>query len=268
GGTFFAGDVLDFVNDGSTMGNISGVYDGAGKLTLTSTGASATTTEWQAALDAVTYSSTSRNPTDFGTDTTGPVTWTANDGILDSTPVTSTVNIAAVDDAPSATAPSTHYSATEQTDLSLKNTGLSVSDVDGGGLAQTETATLSVGEGILTVTAGGSGAIVANSGTSSVQITGTIAQIDALLNTDGTSTVIYNDNIDNPGPNTTLTLHIDDGGHTGTGGPLTADATATIDVTAVEDPPGGGNLGPAPLPRDRRPPGGEPRAHSTRSPNP
>ena len=78
-----------------------------------------------------------------------------------------------------ATAPSVHYSATEQTNLSLKSTGLSVSDVDGG--SGSETLTLSVGQGILTLTAGTSGATVGGNGTSSVTISGTTAQINALL---------------------------------------------------------------------------------------
>ena len=62
------------------------------------------------------------------------------------------------------------------------------------------TVTLSVGEGTLTVAAGGSGAVVSNSGTSSVTISGTVAQINALLNTDATSTVSYIDSSDAPAP--------------------------------------------------------------------
>ena len=46
-------------------------------------------------------------------------------------------------------------------------------------------------------------------------ITGTIAQINALLNTDGTSVVSYIDNTDNPAATATLTLAINDGGKTG-----------------------------------------------------
>src|SRR6185295_3618380 len=96
---------------------------------------------------------------------------------------------------------------------------------------------LSVTEGTLTVTAGGSGAIVTNSGTSSVTITGTIAQINALLNTDGTSTVSYTDGTDDPSASATLTLLIHDNGNTGTGGDHSASDTATINITSVNDPP-------------------------------
>ena len=140
-----------------------------------------------------------------------------------------------MNDAPVATITPTTYSATEQTSLSLKNNGLAVSDVDGN--AGSETVTLSVAEGTLTVTAGGSGATVTNSGTSSVTITGTLAQINALLNTDGTSTVSYIDNTDDPSASAVLTLAINDNGNTG-GGNLTANDTATINITAVNDAPG------------------------------
>ena len=126
------------------------------------------------------------------------------------------------------------YSATEQTSLSLKNNGLSVSDVDAG--SGSLTVTLSVGEGTLTVTAGTSGAAVSNSGTSSVTVTGTVAQINALLNTDATSTVSYSDNTDTPSPSTTLTLSVNDNGNTG-GGALIGNDTATINIAAVNDAP-------------------------------
>ena len=120
--------------------------------------------------------------------------------------------------------------------LSLKNTGLSISDADAGG--GSVTVTLSVGEGTLTVTAGGSGASVSNSGTSSVTINGTVAQINALLNTDATSTVSYIDSSDTPAASTTLSLSVNDNGNTGSGGALPSNiATATINIAAVNDAP-------------------------------
>src|SRR4029077_1712016 len=104
---------------------------------------------------------------------------------------TATINITAVNDAPVATITPTSYAATEQTSLTLKNTGLSISDVDAG--SGSMSVTLAVTEGTLTVTAGSSGAVVTNSGTSSVTITGTVAQINDLLSTNATSTVNYVD---------------------------------------------------------------------------
>src|SRR5207244_113862 len=146
---------------------------------------------------------------------------------------TATINITAVNDAPVATITPTTYPATEQTSLDLKNS-MSVSDADSLGLS--ETVTLSVTEGTLTVTAGTSGATVLNSGSSLVTITGTLAQINALLNTDASSTVSYSDNTDTPAASATLTLSINDNGHSG-GAALTGSDTATINITAVNDAP-------------------------------
>ena len=92
---------------------------------------------------------------------------------------TSTINITAVNDAPMATITPVSYAATEQMGLTLKNTGISISDVDAG--SGSMTVTLSVVEGTLNVTAGTTGAVVTNSGTSSVTLTGTVAQINNLL---------------------------------------------------------------------------------------
>ena len=135
---------------------------------------------------------------------------------------TSTINITAVNDAPVAAITPTEYDGPPNVAINLKSNGLSVSDVDGN--AGSETVTLSVTSGTLTVTTGGSGAGVAGSGTSSVTITGTTAQIDALLNTDGTSTVSF---LDSLGGTKTLTLHIDDNGNTG-GGNLSGQDTASM----------------------------------------
>jgi VCBS repeat-containing protein len=152
-------------------------------------------------------------------------------------PATQTVAITVtpVNDAPVAAITPLTYAATEQTSLTLKGTGLSVSDVDAG--SGSVTATLSVGEGTLTMTAGGSGATVSGSGTSSVTINGTLAQVNALLSSDATSAVSYIDNTDTPSASTVLTLSVNDNGNTGTGGPLSASDTATINITAVDDAP-------------------------------
>ena len=89
------GDVLAFAN---TV-KITGTYAaGTGKLTLSGT---ATKAEYQAALQAVTYSSTSDNPT--ATSASRTLTWQVNDGASAnnlSTTATSTVNVTAVNDAP------------------------------------------------------------------------------------------------------------------------------------------------------------------------
>ncbi|SDN97545.1 VCBS domain-containing protein [Afipia sp. GAS231] len=154
--------------------------------------------------------------------------YTVTDGSLTST-ATVSFNVAAVNDAPVASAPSAHYSATAQRDLSLHNTGLSVSDVDGG--SGIETATLSASQGIITIGAGDSGVTnVTGNGSGSVSFSGTVAQINALLNS-GTGTVVYNDNAGPSAATVALTLAIHDNGNTG-GGDLSASASSTIDVAS------------------------------------
>jgi Ca2+-binding RTX toxin-like protein len=95
---FVAGqDVLSFTNDGSTMGNITGSFNPAtGVLTLTSSGGSATPTQWQAALRAVAYSNSSDNPTT----TTRSVDFVLSNAGVDGSALTSTIQITAVNDAP------------------------------------------------------------------------------------------------------------------------------------------------------------------------
>src|SRR5258707_2673312 len=111
---------------------------------------------------------------------------------------------------------------------------MSVSDVDSvGGI---ETVTLSVTEGTLTVTAGTSGAVVDGSGSNAVTVTGTLAQINALLNTDGTSTVSYIDATDTPSPSATLTLLVNDNGRSG-GRAVPGNGPAANELAAVDDAP-------------------------------
>jgi len=126
------------------------------------------------------------------------------------------------------------YHAIEQTALSLKG-GLAVADADSG--SGIETATVSVDYGILHLAAGTSGATITNNVSGAVTITGTIAQINALLSSDGTSFVTYTANGDAPPGSATLTLLVNDGGNSGSGGALSGSATTTIGITAVNDAP-------------------------------
>ncbi len=162
-------------------------------------------------------------------------TYAASDGLGQSAPATVSLTVNLANLAPSATIASASLNATEQTPLDLKPAGLSISDPDAA--AGVMTVTLSVGEGTLTVAAGSSGAKVTNSGTSAVTISGTTAQIDALLGSDPTSVVTYADNTDAPSVSTSLTLLVHDNGNTGAGGDKSGSASATIVITAVNDPP-------------------------------
>lgn len=76
---------------------------------------------------------------------------------------------------------------------------------------------------------------ISGSGTTSVTLDGTIAQLQNLLDGNSSATIVYHA-INTPSANTTLTLHIDDLGHTG-GGSLTDNDIATLDITAENDDP-------------------------------
>jgi Ca2+-binding RTX toxin-like protein len=95
------------------------------------------------------------------------------------------------------------------------------------------TVTLAVGEGTLTATAGDSGATVGGSGTSSLTITGTIAQINSFLGAASSSTLTYAAS-STPSPGTILTLIVNDNGNTG-GGNLSSNDTAVINITASQN---------------------------------
>ncbi|HEY2248453.1 MAG TPA: DUF4347 domain-containing protein [Bradyrhizobium sp.] len=237
----------------STSGFYTGInvqwnYDSAtGILTLTSADqppTGDTIIDYDHVLQHIQFASTSDDPTNGGAHTTRSITWqvqdaggTANGGQDLSTigpNQTTTLSITASNDTPVAAITPPSYSATEGLPLDLKNNGLSVSDVDGNlGL---ETVTLSVSEGVLNVTAGGTPVVVANSGTNVVTLTGSAADINALLNTDASSTVAYVDNNDVPAASAVLTLTINDNGNTG-GGDLSSTAVTTINITAVDDAP-------------------------------
>ena len=145
------------------------------------------------------------------------------------------ISIAAVNDAPTATITPASYAATEQTNLTLQGTGLSIADVDAGGASVT--ATLSVVSGSLTVSAGGSGASVSGSGSNSVTLTGTLTQINDLLTGNLGATVSYIIGADAPPASDTLTLSVNDGGNSGSGGAQSASDSATISIGAVNDAP-------------------------------
>ena len=88
-------DILDFEN--SSELDIAGSYDaGAGVLTLTSPGGTATLPEWQAVLRTVTYSNTSTTPSTA----TRTITFVVSDGMNNSAGATKIVTITAVNNAP------------------------------------------------------------------------------------------------------------------------------------------------------------------------
>ncbi|MCY4780333.1 MBG domain-containing protein, partial [Sphingobacterium sp. UT-1RO-CII-1] len=94
----FGQDVLEFTNNGTTMGNITAaLYNSAtGLLTLSSAGATANLAQWQAALRAVKYSNSSQNPSTANR----TISFKVHDSGQESVAATKTVSVIAVNDAP------------------------------------------------------------------------------------------------------------------------------------------------------------------------
>lgn len=142
--------------------------------------------------------------------------------------------IEAINDAPVITAPAT-LAADE--DVLTDLTGISFADVDAG--SADVTVTFSVGSGTLSATSAGE-VTVNGSETTELTLVGPIADLNAFIAAGNVGFTTAPDATDD----VTLTVHIDDGGNTGTdpGNSGTADSeaattTVTITVTAQNDAP-------------------------------
>ena len=148
------------------------------------------------------------------------------------------ISVTAVNDAPVNHLPGPQQS---QPDTDHVIAGLSISDADAasGSLATT----LSVDHGTLVVTSAG-GAAVTGSGTDTVLLTGTLAQINTTLG--ALNNVVYHSDTGFIG-NDALTMHTDDGGNTGTGGALSDTDTLALNLGHVLPllPQGDGHFDPA-----------------------
>ena len=132
---FFTGDTLSF----TPSSGITGTYS-SGVLTLTG---SASPAAYQTVLESVTFSSTSQNPTNYGTDLSRTISWTAFDGTLNSTAVTTTLSVAVIA-APVVTTTSSTLSYSELTGPQAIDPGVTVSDFESQNLAS---ATVSISSG-------------------------------------------------------------------------------------------------------------------------
>src|SRR5205085_8305619 len=126
------------------------------------------------------------------------------------------------------------FFATEQVALDLKGT-VAIADVDAG--SGTLTVTLTVAYGHMNVAAGSTGVMLSGPGGPSITVTGTLTQIQAFFSAGSNSMFEYRASTDNPPGSTTLTVTVNDGGNTGTGGALIASDSETIYITAVNDAP-------------------------------
>lgn len=142
---------------------------------------------------------------------------------------TVTLTVAAVNDAPTITAPSA-YAVTE--DILATIGGISFADVDGGTSITTQ-ATLTVSLGTLNATSGG-GVTVAGGGTGTLTLTGSRININAFI---AANNIQYNLGATQT-TDATLNISYNDAGDVGTGGALTANAgPIPLNVTYVNDRP-------------------------------
>ena len=265
-GNFASGqDVLGFVNVPATMGNIAGVYNAAtGVMSLTSAGASATLAQWQAALRAVTYFNSSDNPSTLAR----TVSYTVNDGAASSNTVTSTVNLTAVNDAPVFTGTAGGVTFIENGAAVSLVAGAAVSDLDAanfnGGSVTVSLAVYQAGD-VLSINHQGSGAGQIGVSGTNVQYAGTTfgtfaggAAANLVISLDANATpaavqalmgqLRYASTAEDPTVNGTattraLTVTLNDGGNTGSGGAQTASLAGTITITPLTDAPVIGGAG-------------------------
>lgn len=137
------------------------------------------------------------------------------------------VDVSPVNDAPINVLPTTPQVAQEDQPFVIQ--GLQVKDVDAGN--SPIKITLSVEHGTLTLPAG-SGVTVVGNGTGSLVLTGTLADLNALLS----GGVTYQGNSDFHG-NDALTMVTNDQGNTGSGGALSDTDVLPIEVQPVNDAP-------------------------------
>ncbi|MGL4637889.1 MAG: Ig-like domain-containing protein [Beijerinckiaceae bacterium] len=143
---------------------------------------------------------------------------------------TQSIIVTGVNDAPVNTLPVTGWNVAEDA-ASLTLTGLSIVDIDAA--SGNMTVTLSVDAGSLLASAGG-GVTVSGSGTGSIVLTGTLANLNAYLGGAFAPQFVPSANFNG---SVTLSMTTNDLGNTGAGGALSDTDTRTITVTAVNDAP-------------------------------
>jgi hypothetical protein len=213
---------------GDVVNGITITYDSATQITLSG---ATTASNYQTLLRELIYNNSSENP-----DTTARTIEIAGRDINGNTGATSTatVNMTAVNDDPSATGLPSDVTVTEDTSSNVDLSAITLSDVDAG--SGNITLTLTAGAGTLAATSGGS-VTVSGSGSGEITLTGTLSNVDTFLNT--ASNIKYTGATDATGNDAaTLTVKINDGGNSGTGGGSDVTlGTVNVDITAVNDNP-------------------------------
>jgi hypothetical protein len=233
-GNFASGqDVLAFTNGGS-FGNISGSYDSStGVLTLT--GSTATAEQWQSAIRSVTYA----NSSDAPGEATRTISITVNDGTDNSNTATKDVSVTAVNDDPTSVSTTDsdkngfpiNLAFTEDTSAPLDLRSINLVDVDSGSGNLTLVLTASSGRFSL---AGGTPSSISGNGTGTITLVGTLSQLETYINQPTNIYYTGAANVNGTGEKITVTLN--DGGNSGTGGGTTVTlGDINLTITAVDD---------------------------------
>jgi len=161
----------------------------------------------------------------------GSVTYTVTDfganGPDTSVTGTLTINLAAVNDAPTGVSEPTSIAFTEDTADNLDISAITLGDVDSASLD----VVLTAGSGTMAASDSG-GVTITNSGSSAITLTGSLTDIDTYLNT--ASNIQYTGALDNNGaPATTLTVTADDGDGSG----VVTVATISLNISEINDEP-------------------------------
>jgi hypothetical protein len=214
-------DTLAFTN----QNGISGSWDAtSGVLTLSG---DASLAHYQAALRSVTYTDGSADPTTAAR----YAQFVINDGTVASAQMSRQIQVTAVNNAPTITAPSTVTSPEDAAVVfSAGNAGtISVADVDANG--GDEVLTLTATNGTISVGSTSGLAAISGNGTASLSLTGTVTALtNALSGMQFTSPSHYTGAA-------SIALTINDQGNTGTGGAKSASATVNITFNPVAHTP-------------------------------
>ncbi len=134
--------------------------------------------------------------------------------------------------APNITRPAS-IAVTEDTATNLA--GISFADADAGTGVLNVTLSVPGGNGTIAATASGGVSVVSGSGTASLQVSGTLVNLNAWFAANG-SNPDYTP-VSNASGNVTLTLLVNDNGNSGSGGALSDTDTSTLMISAVNDAP-------------------------------
>ncbi|QEG40277.1 DUF4347 domain-containing protein [Roseimaritima ulvae] len=225
-GNYAAGeDVLTFVD----QNGITGTWNN-GTLTLTG---SATLAQYETAIRSITYQNTSDDPSAL----TRTISFTVNDGDVDSNTLTRDIDFTATNDDPTnAGSLPSDITVTEDVASNVDLSAIDLSDVDHQGSDLTITLTTSTG-GNLSASDGG-GVTVGGSGTGTVTLTGTQDELNTFLNTASNVQYLHSTTNLNGNDADTIQVQVTDNGNTGSGGGGQIDlGTVNVDISAVNDAP-------------------------------